>query len=64
MKYLQAYLDEYVFRYNRRRTKGVGHSAARTIAQLVTHGPRTMRQIVNETAPFRMFPDKAPELTA
>ena len=64
MKYLQAYLDEYVFRYNRRRTKGVGRIAARTIAQLVAHGPWTMRQIVNETAPCRMFPDKAPELTA
>ena len=63
-KYLQAYLDEYVFRYNRRRTKGVGRIAARTIAQLVAHGPWTTRQIVNETVPYRMFPDKAPELTA
>jgi transposase-like protein/Zn ribbon nucleic-acid-binding protein len=63
-KYLQAYLDEYVFRYNRRRTKGVGRIAARTIAQLVSHAPLTMRQIVNETAPFRMFPDKPPELSA
>lgn len=63
-KYLQAYLDEYVFRYNRRRTKGVGRIAARTIAQLVAHGPWTMRQIVNETVPYRMFPEKTPELTA
>jgi transposase-like protein len=64
MKYLQAYLDEYVFRYNRRRTKGVGRIAARTIAQLVAHAPQTMRQIVNETVPYRMFPDKTPELSA
>ncbi len=64
MKYMQPYLDEYVFRYNRRKTKGVGRIAARIIAQLVAHGPWTMRQIINETVPFRMFPDKAPELTA
>ena len=64
MKYLQAYLDEYVFRYNRRRTKGVGRIAARTIAQLVAHAPLTMRQIVKETVPYRMFPDNAPELSA
>lgn len=64
MKYLQAYLDEYVFRYNRRRTKGVGRIAARTIAQMVAHAPLTMRQIVNETVPYRMFPEMAPELTA
>ena len=64
MKYLQAYLDEYVFRYNRRRTKGVGRIAARTIAQMVAHPPLTMRQIVNETVPCRMFPDQTPELAA
>jgi hypothetical protein len=64
MKYLQAYLDEYVFRYNRRRTKGVGRIAARTIAQLVAHAPLTMRQIVNETVPYRLFPEKTPELSA
>ena len=28
-KHLQAYLDEYAFRYNRRRTNGVGRIAAR-----------------------------------
>jgi transposase-like protein len=62
-KYLQAYLDEYVFRYNRRRTKGVGRIAARTIAQLVVHAPLTMRQIVKETTPFPRFPN-TPELSA
>ncbi len=51
-------------RYNRRRTKGVGRIASRTIAQLVAHGPWTMRQIVNETAPYRMFPNHEPELAA
>jgi len=64
IKYLQAYLDEYVFRYNRRGTKGVGRIVARTIEQLVAHAPRTMRQIINETVPYRMFPDVTPELKA
>jgi len=64
LKYLQAYLDEYVFRYNRRGTKGVGRIVARTIEQLVAHAPRTMRQIINETVPYRMFPDVTPELKA
>ena len=48
-KHLQAYLDEYVFRHNRRGTKGVGRIATRTIEQLVVHAPRTMRQIVDDT---------------
>ena len=64
MKYLQAYLDEYVFRYNRRRTKGVGRIAARTIQNLVAHAPMTMQQIINETRPFRAIPAAVPELSA
>jgi len=63
-KYLQAYLDEYVFRYNRRRTKGVGRIAARTIALMVAHEPLTMSRIVKKTVPYRLFPDVAPEATA
>ena len=64
MKYLQAYLDEYVFRYNRRRTKGVGRIAARTLQNLVAHAPLTMDQIVNETRPCRAIRPNAPELAA
>ena len=63
-KYLQAYLDEYVFRYNRRRTKGVGRIAARTLAQMVAHKPLTMHHIVKKTVPYRLFPDMTPEATA
>ena len=33
-KHLQAYLDEFSFRYNRRKTSGVGQIAARVIEQL------------------------------
>jgi len=32
-KHLQAYLDEFAFRHNRRKTKGVGRIAARVIEQ-------------------------------
>ena len=52
-KHLQAYLDEYAFRHNRRGTKGVGRIASRTIEQLVHLPPRTMRDIVDNTPWFR-----------
>ncbi len=54
-KHLQAYLDEFAFRHNRRKTKGVGRIAARTLAQLVVHVPMTMRMLVDETLPCRAF---------
>jgi hypothetical protein len=54
-KHLQAYLDEFAFRHNRRKTKGVGRIAARTLQQLVGHAPITMRTLVDETLPCRAF---------
>jgi ISXO2-like transposase domain/Transposase zinc-ribbon domain len=54
-KHLQAYLDEFAFRHNRRKTKGVGRIAARVIEQLVTRPPRTMRALVDETWRCRWF---------
>jgi hypothetical protein len=54
-KHLQAYLDEFTFRYNRRMTNGVGRIAARVIEKLVVHPPRTMRQIIDETKRCRWF---------
>ena len=54
-KHLQAYLDEFAFRHNRRKTKGVGRITARTLAQLVVHAPMTMRMLVDETLPCRAF---------
>ena len=39
-KHLQAYLDEYAFRHNRRKTNGVGRIAARVIERLVSPGRR------------------------
>ena len=50
-KHLQSYLDEFAFRYNRRKTKGVGRIAARTIERLVATPVLTMRQIIDEAKP-------------
>jgi hypothetical protein len=60
-KHLQAYLDEYVFRHNRRSTNGVGRIAARVIERLVAHRPTTMRSLIDHTRPCRWF--RKPELT-
>jgi transposase-like protein len=54
-KHLQAYLDEFVFRYNRRKTKGVGRIAARVLENLVSSKPMFMRQLINDTKPCRLF---------
>ncbi len=67
-KHLQAYLDEYAFRHNRRRTNGTARIAARVIERLVVHAPRTMRAIIDDTQRTRWFTGKpgvtAPELNA
>ncbi len=54
-KHLQSYLDEFVFRYNRRKTNGVARIAARTIERLVAQPAMTMRQLIDETLPYRAF---------
>ncbi len=54
-KHLQAYLDEFAFRHNRRRTNGVGRIAARVIEQLVAREPLPMRKIIDDTAQCRWF---------
>ena len=54
-KHLQAYLDEFAFRYNRRKTNAVGRIAARVIEQLVVREPLTTHQLINETIPCRWF---------
>jgi hypothetical protein len=48
-KHLQAYLDEFAFRHNRRKTNGVGRIAARVIESLVAKPPLTMRKLIDET---------------
>ena len=54
-KHLQAYLDEFAFRHNRRKTKGVGRIAARVIESLVARPPLTMRQLIDDTRRCRGF---------
>jgi hypothetical protein len=54
-KHLQAYLDEFTFRHNRRKTNGVGRIAARLIESLVVKPPIPMRQLVDNTRRCRWF---------
>jgi transposase-like protein len=54
-KHLQAYLDEFTFRHNRRKTSGVGRIAARLIESLVAKPPLTMRKLVDTTRRCRWF---------
>jgi len=54
-KHLQSYLDEYTFRYNRRRTNGVGRLVARCIETMVIKPPMTVRQLIDGTYACRNF---------
>jgi transposase-like protein len=54
-KHLQAYLDEFAFRYNRRKTDGVGRIAARMLEAVVGCAPVTTRKLVRETRRYRWF---------
>ncbi len=54
-KHLQAYLDEFAFRHNRRKTNDVGRIAARVIEQLVVRQPLPMRKSIDETRRCRCF---------
>ncbi len=54
-RHLQAYLDEFAFRWNRRKTNGVGRISARTIEGLVSHAPLTMRTIIDRATPYPHF---------
>ena len=54
-KHFQAYLDEFAFRHNRRKTNGVGRIAARVIESLIAKPPMTMRKLVDNTRRCRWF---------
>jgi transposase-like protein len=49
-KHLQSYLDEYVFRFNRRTAKSIAHRFARLIEQAVLTQPTTYRAISHGSA--------------
>lgn len=46
-QHLQACLDEYAFRFNRRRSRHVGKIFHRLVEQLVVHKAKSYRQMVN-----------------
>jgi len=48
-KHLQAYLDEYVFRFNRRTANSIGHRFARLVEQAILTPPASYRAIVGQT---------------
>jgi len=54
-KHLQSYLDEHAFRYNRRKTKGVGRLVARCLENMLARAPMTMRQLIDDTHECRLF---------
>ena len=62
-KHLQAYLDEFAFRHNRRKTNGVARIAARVIEGLVTSEPLPRHMLVEATIPCRWFDVAQPELS-
>jgi transposase-like protein len=49
-KHLAAYLDEFVFRFNRRTARSIAHRFARVIQQAVLTPPATYRDIVTGRA--------------
>lgn len=49
-KHLQAYLDEHVFRFNRRTAKSPAHRFARLVQHAVQTRPTTYHQIVHGAA--------------
>jgi Zn ribbon nucleic-acid-binding protein len=54
-KHLQAYLDEFAFRYNRRKTNGTARIAARVFEQLVARPALPLRKLIDETRRCRWF---------
>jgi transposase-like protein len=46
-KHLQSYLDEFVFRFNRRKAKAISHGFARLIQHAVKTPPTTYRAIIH-----------------
>jgi hypothetical protein len=60
LEHLQAYLDEFAFRHNRRMTNGVGRIAARVIERLGARGPLTMPTLIDDAKRCRWFRSAQP----
>lgn len=50
-----AYLDEFMFRYIRRKTRGSARITSRIFWRLVTHPLKTKRDILDKTGYCRCF---------
>lgn len=51
-KHLQSYMDEYVFRFNRRTSRNIGKKFMRIVQQVSSSTKTTYRQIVGGASPF------------
>jgi len=51
-EHLQSYMDEYVFRFNRRKSRNIGKKFMRIVQQVVTSTQTTFRKIVGGVSPF------------
>ncbi len=54
-KHLQAYLDEFTFRANRRTTDGVGRIAARALIGVMQRRPMPYKSLVKTIKPYRHY---------
>jgi len=54
-KHLQSYLDEYVFRFNRRTSKSVGKKFMRIVQQVVASMKITQNQIIQCEIPAELL---------
>jgi transposase-like protein len=54
-KHLQSYLDEYVFRFNRRRSRNIGKKFMRIAQQVTSSAKITYGKIKSGTSPFSLL---------
>ncbi len=54
-EHLQSYLDEYVFRFNRRKSRNIGKKFMRIVQQIVASTKTTYREIVGGISPFDLL---------
>ena len=54
-KHLQSYLDEYVFRFNRRRSRNIGKKFMRIAEQVTSSTKMTYKQIKAGKSPFSLL---------
>ena len=54
-KHLQSYLDEYVFRFNRRKSRNVGKKFMRIAQQVTASTKATYKQVKAGASPFSLL---------